>query len=135
AHDRFDRAVGFQTALGDDLAFLFGDDLPELFLPRGDQLGRLFQNFPAVVTGQPGHDLCAALGRLQRALDVGAVGPRHGLDDRVVVRITNLDRGGLVDPLTGDVHLHGGTSSVATFTSARAFTSASTEPRTECTRI
>src|SRR6266446_5956651 len=48
----------------------------------------------------------STLRRLERALDVGRVRARHGVDQAVVVRVAHLDRLGLVEPLTRHVHLH-----------------------------
>src|SRR5206468_2547549 len=74
--------------------------------PRGHRLRRGVEDLPALEGGELRHRFGAALGGLERALDVGRVRARHGVDQALVVRVTHLDLLGLVEPLTCDVHLH-----------------------------
>ena len=105
-----DRAGGLQPALGQDLALLERDRAAELLHPGREEIGGLAEDGRPLVGREPGHRAGAPLGGLQRALDVAAIGARHGVDHRVVVGVADLDRLGLVDPLTGHVHLHVSTS-------------------------
>src|SRR5439155_5854234 len=86
--------------------FLLRDQRAELLHARGHLLGRGVEDLPALEAGEPGHRLGPTLRRLERALDVGRVRARHGVDQAVVVRVAHLDRLGLVEPLTRHVHLH-----------------------------
>src|SRR5437762_1923793 len=105
-HHRVHGTQGLGASLREDLPFLLRDQRAELLHARGHLLGRGVEDLPALEAGEPGHRLGPTLRRLERALDVGRVRARHGVDQAVVVRVAHLDRLGPVEPLTSHVHLH-----------------------------
>jgi hypothetical protein len=48
-----------------------------------------------------GHHLGAALGERQRFLQIGGIGPGHGIDNRVIKGIFDFDLFWFIDPVTG----------------------------------
>src|SRR3989304_5555167 len=73
--------------LVDDLALLRRDEPSHFFVPRLDELRRLFQDFPALVAGQPRHRAGAPRCALEGPVHIRRLPARHGIDDGVVVRV------------------------------------------------
>ena len=106
SHNGFDATACFSSPFGDDFSFFPRDDLAQLLVPSSHDVGGLAQNSPAVIAGELGHDLGPALRETQGSLHVAAIRPGYGVYHRVVVRVSDFNLVGLINPLTFQKYLH-----------------------------
>ena len=104
--DGLDGPQHLAPALGNDLALLHCDGAAQVFNPFRHQVGGAAQDSVPLVSGQFRHYFRAPRSAADSGINVGGVGSRHGINNRLVEGIVNGHGLGLINPVAVEVHSH-----------------------------